>query len=96
MTTWTLASRLPTSTKTDLLVLQWTRHRNAACNAAWPITHKAMLAMAEGDAPRCLGGLVQLTTRASAVSAMAAGPTPGACWVNGVLANVKRATSGRH
>jgi len=73
--TWTLAPRLPGSAKTDLSVLQWTRHRDAACNAVWPITHKVMLAMAEGEAPRRLGGLVQLTTLASAVSATTARPS---------------------
>lgn len=50
---------LPASTKTKLSLLQWARHRNAACNATCPVKRKVVRTAHEREASRRVDGLVQ-------------------------------------
>lgn len=60
LATWMLALYLLTATKTNLSVLELMRHLDVNYKAAWRIKHKVMQAMAEREAPRRLGGFVQI------------------------------------
>ncbi|MFT4196990.1 MAG: IS1595 family transposase [Pseudoxanthomonas sp.] len=58
--TWLLAMYLLSQSKTNLSALELMRHLGVSYPAAWRIKHKLMQAMAEGEAERKLGGVVQL------------------------------------
>jgi ribosomal protein L37AE/L43A len=58
--TWLLAMYLLGQSKTNLSALELMRHLGVSYPAAWRMKHKLMQAMAEGEASRKLGGVVQL------------------------------------
>lgn len=58
--TWLLAMYLLGQSKTNLSALELMRHLGVSYPAAWRMKHKLMQAMAEREAGRKLGGIVQL------------------------------------
>lgn len=60
LTSWLLAMYLLGQSKTNLSALELMRHLGVSYPAAWRIKHKLMQAMAEREAGRMLGGVVQL------------------------------------
>lgn len=58
--TWLLAMYLLGQSKTNLSALELMRHLGVSYPAAWRMKHKLMQAMAEREAGRQLGGVVQL------------------------------------
>ncbi len=58
--TWLLAMYLLGQSKTNLPALELMRHLGVSYPAAWRMKHKLMQAMAEREADRQLGGVVQL------------------------------------
>lgn len=58
--TWLLAMYLLGQSKTNLSALELMRHLGVSYPAAWRMKHKLMQAMAEREADRKLGGIVQL------------------------------------
>ena len=58
--TWLLAMYLLGQSKTNLSALELMRHLGVSYPAAWRMKHKLMQAMAEQEAGRMLGGVVQL------------------------------------
>lgn len=60
LTTWLLAMYLLGQSKTNLSALELMRHLGVSYPAAWRMKHKLMQAMAEREAGRMLGGVVQL------------------------------------
>jgi len=58
--TWLLAMYLLGQRKTNLSALELMRHLGVSYPAAWRMKHKLMQAMAECEADRRLGGIVQL------------------------------------
>ncbi len=58
--TWMLGIHLLTSTKTNMAALELKRHLGVTYKAAWRMKHKIMEAMAQREAPRKLGGFVQI------------------------------------
>lgn len=60
LTTWLLAMYLLSQSKTNLSALELMRHLGVSYPTAWRMKHKLMQAMAEREAGRRLGGVVQL------------------------------------
>lgn len=60
LTIWFLALYLLTQTKNNISALELMRHLGVGYSAAWRMKHKLMQAMADREAPRRLGGLVQI------------------------------------
>lgn len=60
LTTWLLALYLLSQAKTNLSALELMRHLGVCYRTAWRLKHKLMQAMCEREAPRRLGGLVQV------------------------------------
>ena len=60
LTTWLLALYLLSQSKTNLSALELMRPLGVCYRTAWRLKHKLMQAMNEREAPRRLGGLVQI------------------------------------
>ncbi len=60
LTTWLLAMYLLSQSKTNLSALELMRHLGVSYPTAWRMKHTLMQAMAEREAGRRLGGVVQL------------------------------------
>lgn len=60
LTLWFLALYLLTQSKTNVAALELMRHLGVCYRTAWRLKHKLMQAMAERDAERQLGNLVQI------------------------------------